>query len=211
MNLALSLFASAGLYFFAYAYIFNSRHVLLNRLRIDEVQPLRVSAVLSRYRDVLEGRLISRKRLRLATSALPEILDLMAVSLAAGDGIYGAISRVAPRANGVLADSLQETLASLELGGELEVELNRLAKRLPQSQIIEFTSKLSIALRRGTPLSLMLTSLAESARAEHRNHLLKQVGRNETRMLIPLVFLILPITVIFAVFPSLQLFTIDYI
>lgn len=211
MNLALSLFASAGLYFFAYAYIFNSRHVLLNRLRIDEVQPLRVSAVLSRYRDVLERRLISRKRLRLATSELPEILDLMAVSLAAGDGIYGAISRVAPRANGVLADSLQETLASLELGGELEVELNRLAKRLPQSQIIEFTSKLSIALRRGTPLSLMLTSLAESARAEHRNHLLKQVGRNETRMLIPLVFLILPITVIFAVFPSLQLFTIDYI
>jgi tight adherence protein C len=211
MNLALSLFASAGLYFFAYAFIFNSRHVLLNRLRIDEVQPLRVSAVLSRYRDVLERRLISRKRLRLATSELPEILDLMAVSLSAGDGIYGAISRVAPRANGVLADSLQETLASLELGGELEVELNRLAKRLPQSQIIEFTSKLSIALRRGTPLSLMLTSLAESARAEHRNHLLKQVGRNETRMLIPLVFLILPVTVMFAVFPSLQLFTIDYI
>lgn len=211
MNLALSLFASAGLYFFAYAFICNSRHVLLNRLRIDEVQPLRVSAVLSRYRDALERRLISRKRLRLATSELPEILDLMAVSLAAGDGIYGAISRVAPRANGVLADSLKETLASLELGGELEVELNRLAKRLPQSQIIEFTSKLSIALRRGTPLSLMLTSLAESARAEHRNHLLKQVGRNETRMLIPLVFLILPVTVMFAVFPSLQLFTIDYI
>ena len=211
MNLALSLFASAGLYFFSYAFIYNSRHVLLNRLRIDEVQSLRVSAVLSRYRDVLERRLISRKRLRLATSELPEILDLMAVSLAAGDGIYGAISRVAPRANGVLADSLKETLASLELGGELEVELNRLAKRLPQSQIIEFTSKLSIALRRGTPLSLMLTSLAESARAEHRNHLLKQVGRNETRMLIPLVFLILPVTVMFAVFPSLQLFTIDYI
>lgn len=211
MNLALSLFASAGLYFFAYTFIYNSRHVLLNRLRIDEVQPLRVSAVLSRYRDALERRIISRKRLRLATSELPEILDLMAVSLAAGDGIYGAISRVAPRANGVLADSLKETLASLELGGELEVELNRLAKRLPQSQIIEFTSKLSIALRRGTPLSLMLTSLAESARAEHRNHLLKQVGRNETRMLIPLVFLILPVTVMFAVFPSLQLFTIDYI
>ena len=211
MNLALSLFASAGLYFFAYAFICNSRHVLLNRLRIDEVQPLRVSAVLSRYRDALERRLISRKRLRLATSELPEILDLMAVSLAAGDGIYGAISRVAPRANGVLADSLKETLASLELGGELEVELNRLAKRLPQSQIIEFTSKLSIALRRGAPLSLMLTSLAESARAEHRNHLLKQVGRNETRMLITLVFLILPVTVMFAVFPSLQLFTIDYI
>lgn len=211
MNFALSLFAAAGVCFLANAGIFSSKHVLLNRLSIDEVRTFRLSEVLSRYREVLERRLISRKKLRLATTELPEILDLMSVSLAAGDGIYAAISRVAPRANGVLAASLQEILASLELGGELEVELNRLAKRLPQSQIIEFTSKLSIALRRGTPLSQMLTSLAESARAEHRNHLLKQVGRNETRMLIPLVFLILPVTVMFAVFPSLQLFTIDYL
>jgi tight adherence protein C len=57
----------------------------------------------------------------------------------------------------------------------------------------------------------MLSSLAESARADQRNDLLKQVGRNETKMLIPLVFLILPVTVLFAVYPSLQLLNIDYI
>jgi tight adherence protein C len=102
-------------------------------------------------------------------------------------------------------------LASLELGGELDVELDRLAKRLPHRQIVEFTSKVAIALRRGTPLSQMLSSLAESARADQRNDLLKQVGRNETKMLIPLVFLILPVTVLFAVYPSLQLLNIDYI
>jgi tight adherence protein C len=51
----------------------------------------------------------------------------------------------------------------------------------------------------------MLTSLAESTRAELRNAQLKQAGRNETRMLIPLVFLILPVTVLFAIYPSIQL------
>jgi tight adherence protein C len=136
---------------------------------------------------------------------------MMSVSLAAGDGIYGALARVVPRANGVLAESLKTLSSSLELGADLEMELTRLSKRLPHRQIVEFTSKLSNALRRGTPLAEMLRSLADSVRADQRNELLKQVGRNETRMLIPLVFLILPVTVLFAIYPSLQLLNIDYI
>jgi tight adherence protein C len=154
---------------------------------------------------------VSRKKLKSAVSELPEILELMSVSLSAGDGLFGALVRVTPRANGVLADSLKEMLAALEIGAELESELERLAHTLPQRQIVEFSSKLAIAFRRGTPLAQMLRSLAESTRAELRNELLKQAGRNETRMLIPLVFLILPVTVLFAIYPSLQLLNIDYI
>ena len=163
------------------------------------------------FQASLRSSLVSKKKLKLAAFELPEILELMSVSLSAGDGIYGALNRVIPRAHGVLADSLKISLAALELGADLDAELQGLAKRLPQRQISEFTSKLSIALRRGTPLAQMLRSLAESSRSEQRNELLKQVGRNETRMLIPLVFLILPVTVLFAVYPSLQLLNIDYI
>lgn len=211
MKFALSLAASAGIYILVSASFLSSRHSLLNRLRAVEATSVQVSLRILQIRRGFQARLVSRKKLRLAVSELPEILDLLSVSLSAGDGIYGALTRVVPRANGVLADSLATLLASLELGGELDVELERLAKRLPHRQIVEFTSKLSIALRRGTPLSQMLSSLADSARAEQRNNLLKQVGRNETKMLIPLVFLILPVTVLFAVFPSLQLLNIDYI
>lgn len=163
------------------------------------------------FQASLRTSFVSKQKLKLAAFELPEILELMSVSLSAGDGIYGALNRVIPRAHGVLADSLKKSLAALELGADLDAELQGLAKRLPQRQIAEFTSKLSIALRRGTPLAQMLRSLAESSRSEQRNELLKQVGRNETRMLIPLVFLILPVTVLFAVYPSLQLLNIDYI
>ena len=142
---------------------------------------------------------------------LPEILELMSVALSAGDGLFGALARVIPRSNGVLAEALKQILLALELGADLETELAWLSKTLPQRQIIEFANKLSLALRRGTPLSQMLRSLAESTRSELRNDQLKQAGRNETRMLIPLIFLILPITVLFAVYPSLQLLNIDYI
>lgn len=211
MRFALSLAASAGIYLVASTSLFGSKNSLLNRLREVEVHTFRLSGRLSTIKESLRLRLVSRKKLRMAVSELPEIIELMAVSLSAGDGIYGALTRVVPRVSGVLAESLHTMLASLELGGELDVELERLAQRLPHRQIVEFTSKVSIALRRGTPLSQMLSSLAESARADQRNDLLKQVGRNETKMLIPLVFLILPVTVLFAVYPSLQLLNIDYI
>jgi tight adherence protein C len=36
----------------------------------------------------------------------------------------------------------------------------------------------------------------------------KKAGQNETRMLVPLIFLILPVTVLFAVYPSLQVLSI---
>jgi tight adherence protein C len=211
MKFTLSLLASAGIYLLVYAGIFNPRRRLLNRLGVLDAEKFNLPGVLFRYRNALKTHFTSRKRLTLASAELPEILDLMSVSLSAGDGIYGSLARVVPRANGVLADSLEVLLASLEIGGELEVELNRLAKRLPHPQIIEFTNKLSMALRRGTPLAQMLSSLAATSRAEQRNQLLKQVGQNETKMLIPLVFLILPVTVMFAVYPSLQLLSVDYI
>lgn len=211
MTLALACLAATGFFLVAESILNGSRGSLTSRLRQPEFRGSGLATKLAIYRDTFRARFVSGKKLKIAVAELPEILELMAVSLSAGDGIFGALARVAPRAKGVLGDSLRKMLASLELGAELDSELDWLARNLPQRQILEFTHKLSIALRRGAPLSQMLQSLAESTRAELRNDLLRQAGRNETRMLIPLVFLILPVTVLFAVYPSLQLLNIEYI
>ena len=211
MTIAMALFAAFGMYLFAQAIFLKSTNSLPNRLRKPESGQTLFSTRLLVYREAIRTRLVSRKRLQSAMSELPEILELMAVSLSAGDGLFAALARVTPRANGVLAESLKKVLLALELGADLETQLTWLSRNLPQRQIAEFTNKLSIALRRGTPLSQMLRNLAESTRSELRNDLLKQAGRNETRMLIPLIFLILPVTVLFAVYPSLHLLNIDYI
>jgi tight adherence protein C len=57
----------------------------------------------------------------------------------------------------------------------------------------------------------MLSEQALSVREEIKSRLLRQAGRNETRMLIPLVFLILPATVLFAIYPSLELLNFGFI
>jgi tight adherence protein C len=210
MRTSLALVGAGGLFLIFSSMVSSSRLALLRRLRPSENRGIQFAERILALRESLRVEFVSQNRLKLAVSELPDILDLMSVSLSAGDGLFGALARVVPRANGVLADSLKKVLGSLELGADLDGELDWLSKSLPQRQVVEFTSKLSMALHKGAPLSQMLRSLAESTRAELRNDLLRRAGRNETRMLVPLVFLILPVTVLFAVYPSLQLLNIEY-
>jgi tight adherence protein C len=81
---------------------------------------------------------------------------------------------------------------------------------LPTPGIREFANKLSIALTRGTPLAGALVALSETLRIKQANALLAKAGSNETKMLIPLVTLVLPTTVIFAIYPSVQFLGIGF-
>lgn len=152
----------------------------------------------------------SKRKMQATLFELPDILDLLAVALSAGDGLYSALTRVAPRGNGLVATQLQEALRALDLGSSLEAEMATLAERLPHRQIAEFAGKVTLALRRGSPLAQLLREQAASARTEIQVQLLKKSGGNETKMMVPLVFLILPVTVLFAVYPSLQLLNLNY-
>jgi tight adherence protein C len=58
------------------------------------------------------------------------------------------------------------------------------------------------ALERGAPLAAVLQAQASDAREETKRSLIEQAGRKEILMLLPLVFLILPLSVLFAVFPG---------
>jgi tight adherence protein C len=141
---------------------------------------------------------------------LPEIVDLLAVALAAGESLYSALRLVVPRTSGVLAKELERVIAALDLGADIETELNELSQRVSGRQIAEFSNKLILALSRGTPLAAVMLDQSVAVRAELQQQLTVLAGKNETRMLIPLVFLILPITVLFAIYPSLQLLNLNY-
>jgi tight adherence protein C len=205
-----STFALGGTLMAQFA-LSQRRRTLLNRLA--RTRPLNSfwEVEWQRFKSSLFGVFDSRARHQRALVELPELLEMMAVCLSAGDSLFAAFARVSMNARGVLAAEFSKVFLALELGAGIESELAQLAVRLPQRQVVEFASKVSLGLKRGSPLAEMLREQARSARAEIRNDLLRQAGRNETRMLIPLVFLILPVTVLFAIYPSLQLLNINYI
>mgnify|MGYP000222765921 FL=1 len=134
---------------------------------------------------------------------LPQQLSLMAALLENGDSFYGSL--VAVRASGQFAQSMETLLLRLQYGEHLERALEMMRLETKSAAVGEFCSKLLLALQRGTPVAEQLRSQAATARSQLRNQLLRKAGGNEVKMLVPLVFVILPVTIAFALYPSLQL------
>ena len=62
-----------------------------------------------------------------------------------------------------------------------------------------------VALERGTPLADVVRAQAQDVRELSKRELMETAGRKEVHMMVPLVFGILPLTVLFAVFPGIAL------
>jgi tight adherence protein C len=99
---------------------------------------------------------------------------------------------------------LKDSASDLDLGADIE-DLLRSWQSLPSPILSELSQKLLVSIQRGTPISQQLDSLVQTAANFSGNLILKKAGSNETKMLVPTIFLILPITVLFTVYPSLTL------
>jgi len=134
---------------------------------------------------------------------LPTIAELLALSVSAGEGAIGALERVVRTTRGELAGELRRTLADARSGIPLTVALERLADRTGLAGLARFADGVAVAVDRGTPLADVLRAQAQDVRDQGRRALMESGGRKEVMMMVPVVFLILPVTVLFAVFPSL--------
>ncbi len=143
-----------------------------------------------------------RRREQRLLLELPPVAELMALAVGAGEGAVGALERVVRSTRGVLAEELGRTLADTRAGAPLGVALDALADRTGVAALTRFAEAVSVAVERGTPLADVLRAQAQDVREEARRALLETGGRKEVQMMVPVVFLLLPITVLFAVFPS---------
>jgi tight adherence protein C len=77
-----------------------------------------------------------------------------------------------------------------------------MAARSSLPALARFVDGIAIAVERGTPLAEVLRAQAVDVREEGRRRLLETAGRKEIAMLLPVVFFVLPVTVVFALFPG---------
>ena len=66
-----------------------------------------------------------------------------------------------------------------------------------------FADGVATAVERGTPLAEVLRAQAQDVRSAGQRALMEEGGKREIAMMVPVIFLILPVTVVFAVFPGL--------
>lgn len=143
-----------------------------------------------------------RQRGRRIVAELPTIAELLALSVSAGEGVVGAIDRVARVGRGELVCELRRALAETRAGAPLSRALDGVAVRTPVPAVERFVDGIIIALDRGTPLADVLRAQAGDVRQAYKRALIEEGGRREIAMMLPVVFLIMPVTVIFALFPG---------
>ena len=134
---------------------------------------------------------------------LPAMLDLIAFSVVAGEPIVLAMKRVASTCSGELALLFQRVNDKLEGGETLEAALQMLRTDTASNNLFRAIHAIEIAIERGTPLAEVLKGQAQESRSQYRAHLLRLAGKKETIMMLPVVFLILPMIVFVALFPGL--------
>ncbi|MCB2413559.1 type II secretion system F family protein [Demequina sp. TTPB684] len=153
-------------------------------------------------RDYVLSRAIAQREQRIVAE-LPTVAELLALSVAAGEGAVGALERVSRTTHGVMAEELRATLAASRTGTPLAHALTQLADRTGAVPLRRFADGVATAVERGTPLAEVLRAQAQDVRTAGQRALMEEGGKREIAMMVPVIFLILPVTVIFAVFPGL--------
>jgi tight adherence protein C len=143
-----------------------------------------------------------RRRERRLLAELPTVAELLALAVAAGEGPAAALDRIGRSCRGELSSELRRVLADTRTGDPLVRSLDRLAERTGLIALARFADGLAIALERGTPLADVLRAQAGDIREASRRDLIESGARREIAMMIPVVFLVMPVTVVFAFYPG---------
>ena len=139
---------------------------------------------------IVSGRARARKdRIR---AELPDALDLMAVSVEAGMGFDGAISKLTEHMEGPLADEFALTLSEIRIGETRSDALKKLADRTGTPELSSFVRSIIQADQLGISLGRILRVQANDSRLKRQAAAEEKAMKAPIKMLVPTVLFIFP-------------------
>lgn len=145
----------------------------------------------------------AKARQKRIDAAVPDACELLALAVGAGESIPAALERVARVSGADLGDELAITTSEIHLGAPSTRALTNLGARNDCGSLDRLCQTLITAIERGSPLARILHDQARDIRESSRQALMEEGGKKEIAMLVPVVFLILPVTILFALYPGL--------
>ncbi|MQW74839.1 pilus assembly protein TadB [Nocardioides sp. dk4132] len=143
-----------------------------------------------------------KARERRILEEFPTVAELLALAVAAGESPVSALDRVVRRSGGDLSDELGVVLAAVRTGEPVASAFDAMAARSGLPLVARFAQGIAVASERGTPLADVLHAQAADVREAGRRELIEVAARKEVAMMVPVVFLVLPVTVLFAFWPG---------
>lgn len=139
---------------------------------------------------VVSGR-ASRRRDSITTE-LPDLVDLLTVSIEAGLALESALARVSERGDGPLATEVRRTLSEISLGRPRRDALRALAARTDTPAVGALVNSLNQADQSGMELGPVLRAQSDQVRMQRRQRAEETAMKAPIKMLFPLIIFIFP-------------------
>jgi tight adherence protein C len=133
-----------------------------------------------------------RERLEQIDYDLPELIDLLVVTVEAGVGFSGSLQVASERLIGPLGDELRLTVQEQRMGLSSMDALENFLKRAPTPAVQSFVRAMVQGERLGVSVGQILRSLALEMRKRRRASAEERAHKAPIKMLFPLVFMIFP-------------------
>ncbi len=133
---------------------------------------------------------------------LPDALDLMAICISAGSSFEGALASVGTRMDGAIAEAFARVAKEAAYSSRSEALLG-LADRAQVNSITFFTASLVQAERAGSSLVDIIRMQAQSVRTERRLRVDDITNKLSTKMLFPMLLLMLPSIIMLMLAPMI--------
>jgi tight adherence protein C len=144
------------------------------------------------------------KRRAQMDAEFPALIEMLTLSISAGQTPLNAMAAIAARSDCELATEFAVVTKDVIAGAPFHIALDAMGRRIKSVTIRRFIDAMITAMLRGAPIVEVLQRHAQESRTGHRNQIMTAAGKAEISMMIPVVFLILPVSMLFALWPSLS-------
>ncbi len=150
---------------------------------------------------ILNRKIISRRR-RMVKD-LPDVLDLLTVSVEAGLGFDGALHKLSEKMKGALVEEFSRLLNEIRVGVPRRIALLALANRCNLEDVNVFTTSLVQADQLGVGIGNVLRVQSAAMREKRRQRAQEAAMKAPVKMLLPLVLFIFPTIFVILLGPAM--------
>jgi len=134
---------------------------------------------------------------------LPEVLDLLCVSVQAGLSFDAALRKITVRMKGPLIDEFKHFQDDVRMGMIRRNAMKNLAARCDLQDVSLFMTALIQAEKLGSSMGKTLKNQADNIRERRRQYIKAKAMRAPIKILFPLILFIFPAIFVVTLFPAL--------
>jgi tight adherence protein C len=124
--------------------------------------------------------------------SLPDVIDLLTVSIEAGLSFDGAMAKLSEKMSGVLVSEFTIVLKEMKMGVSKRDALKSMIERVPVANLITFAGAIIQADQLGVSIGNVLRIQSNLMRQKRRQRASELAMKAPIKMLFPMVFFILP-------------------